>query len=83
MEAILTQANGNSILSLNFEKFCKVLNLNNTGKWHDALDDAKMIKKICELYLNVLVTLPKVKSNLPHLLGSDSTKLSLVAPSED
>ena len=46
-------------------------------------DDAKMIKKICELYLNVLVTLPKVKSNLPHLLGSDSTKLSLVAPSED
>lgn len=26
---------------------------------------------------------PKVKSNLPHLLGSDSTKLSLVAPSED
>ena len=43
----------------------------------------KMIKKICELYLNVLVTSPKVKSNLPHLLGSDSTKLSLVAPSED
>ena len=42
-------------------------------------DDAKMIKNICELYL----TLPKVKSNLPHLLGSDSTKLSLVAPSED
>lgn len=39
-------------------------------------DDAKMIKNICELYLNVLVT-------LPHLLGSDSTKLSLVAPSED
>ena len=26
-------------------------------------DDAKMIKNICELYLNVLVT-------LPHLLGS-------------
>lgn len=84
LEEILAQANGNSNnLSLNLEKFCKVLNLNNTGKWHDALDDAKMIKKICELYLNVLVTSPKVKSNLPHLLGSDSTKLSLVAPSED
>ena len=83
LEEILAQANGNSNLSLNLEKFCKVLNLNNTGKCHDALDDAKMIKKICELYLNVLVTLPKVKSNLPHLLGSDSTKLSLVAPSED
>lgn len=55
LERILADANGQNLdVSLNLERFCNLLNLQNTGKWHDAFDDAVMVSKICDLYLNVL-----------------------------
>ena len=50
----LDQINKKKDVSLNLANYCNMLNLTNNGKWHDALDDAIMIKKICTLYLNVL-----------------------------
>lgn len=67
LERILATTNGqNPDVSLNLERFCNLLNFQNTGKWHNAFDDAVMISKICNLYLNVLT-----KS-----LNSDHDKLS-------
>lgn len=55
LERILAVANGqNPDVSLNLERFCNLLNFQNAGKWHDAFDDAVMVSKICDLYLNVL-----------------------------
>lgn len=54
LENVLDQINKKKDVSLNLANYCNMLNLTNDGKWHDALDDARMIKKICTLYLNVL-----------------------------
>lgn len=54
LENVLNQINKKKDVSLNLANYCNMLNLTNDGKWHDALDDARMIKKVCNLYLNVL-----------------------------
>lgn len=54
LENVFDQINKKKDVSLNLANYCNMLNLTNDGKWHDALDDARMIKKICTLYLNVL-----------------------------
>ena len=54
LEAVFEQLNKRQDVSLNLANYCRLLNLKNTGKWHDALDDSRMIKQICNLYLNVL-----------------------------
>lgn len=54
LEIILSQVNKKQDVSLNLGNYCRLLNLKNDGEWHNALDDAKMIKKVCTLYLNVL-----------------------------
>lgn len=83
LEEILAEANGNSNnLSLNLGKFCSVLNFKNHGKWHNSMDDVKMIKKICDLYLSTLVVAPRSENNF-STLGSDNDSLTLVAPAED
>lgn len=54
LENVLNQINKKKDVSLSLANYCNMLNLTNDGKWHDALDDARMIKKVCTLYLNVL-----------------------------
>lgn len=54
LEAVFEQLNKKQDVSLNLANYCRLLNLKNTGKWHDALDDSRMIKQICNLYLNIL-----------------------------
>lgn len=59
LEQVLAQANGNNTnagIHMSLENFCNLLNLPNDGKWHDALDDDMMIKRICDLYMTVLST---------------------------
>lgn len=59
LEQVLAQANGNNTnagIRMSLENFCNLLNLPNDGKWHDALDDDMMIKRICDLYMTVLST---------------------------
>lgn len=62
LERIFAHANNTNDLSLNLKNFSNVLNLPHTGKWHDALDDAKAIYRICQLYMNVLVPVNEAKS---------------------
>ena len=61
LEGIFAHANNTNDLSLNLKNFSNVLNLPHTGKWHDALDDAKAIYRICQLYMNVLVPVNEAK----------------------
>lgn len=59
LEQVFAQANGNNTnagIRMSLESFCNLLNLHNDGKWHDALDDDMMIKRICDLYMTVLST---------------------------
>ena len=59
LEQVFAQANGNNTnagIHMSLESFCNLLNLHNDGKWHDALDDDMMIKRICDLYMTVLST---------------------------
>lgn len=59
LEQVFAQANGNNTnagIRMSLENFCNLLNLHNDGKWHDALDDDMMIKRICDLYMTVLST---------------------------
>ena len=59
LEQVFAQANGNNTnagIRMSLENFCNLLNLPNDGKWHDALDDDMMIKRICDLYMTVLST---------------------------
>lgn len=59
LEQVFAKANGNNTntgIRMSLENFCNLLNLRNEGKWHDALDDDMMIKRICDLYMTVLST---------------------------
>lgn len=44
----------NRLTPLTLQNICILLNLKNTGVWHNALDDATMINKVCGLYMHVL-----------------------------
>lgn len=44
----------NEHVAMNLKGFCTLLNIPNGGTWHEALSDVRMIKKVCDLYLNVL-----------------------------
>lgn len=59
VEKVLATANGNTAdkdgnISMSLKAVCSLLNITNEGKWHDALDDVKMINKVCNLYMNNL-----------------------------
>lgn len=49
------QKNSGIGLYLNLNAVCNILNLKNDGTWHEALSDCRMIKKVCDLYMNVLM----------------------------
>lgn len=53
------------------ENICNMLNLKNKGTWHEAFSDVVMIKKICDLYLNVLS---------PANTKFKASSLALIAP---
>lgn len=44
----------NRLTPLTLQNICTLLNIKNTGVWHNALDDAMMINKVCGLYMHVL-----------------------------
>lgn len=53
LEPIFANANGNNA-KMSLKGFCNLLNLPDNGTWHVALDDVKMIYRVCQLYMNVL-----------------------------
>ena len=74
LEQVFAQANGNNTnagIRMSLENFCNLLNLPNDGKWHDALDDDMMIKRICDLYMTVLST-DKTPSTLDWFYHMDN-----------
>lgn len=85
LERILADVNNQNLdVSLNLERFCNLLNLQNTGKWHDAFADAVMVSKICDLYLNVLTQpIANEDNELDKLETDDDKEPNLLPASED